>query len=428
MRTMTKNRTTHEPPTIAYMMSRFPKLTETFILYEMIALEKLGFRIEIFPLLKQKESKIHKAAKARMKNAHFVPFLNLTILKANVSMVLKSPGRYFSTLFFVLFHTCKSANFFLGAIGIFPKAVLFALIMQEKNPGHIHAHFATHPTVAALIIHRLTGIPFSFTAHGSDLHVNRQMLRQKLEAALFGITISRYNKNVMIQECGKKYVEKIHIVHCGVDPKEFSVGCRNWDYKSLNILSIGSLEEVKGHEYLIRACAELERQNIPFNCRIIGYGPLKTELQALIDRLGLTSQVQLLGGQPRDKVLEELEWANTFVLASVPTRAGKKEGIPVVLMEAMASGLPVISSRLSGIPELVTHNLCGLLIEPGDSPALAHCLKTFYRDPELARQLGEYGRQRVEKDFNLSLNAEKLSTLFLQQKLIKTKLATEFFN
>jgi glycosyltransferase involved in cell wall biosynthesis len=427
MKTMTKNRITPEPPTVAYMMSRFPKLTETFILYEMIALEKLGFRIEIFPLLKQKESQVHEAAKSRMKNAHFVPFLNLTIFKANLSMMLKSPARYFSTLFFVLYHTCKSANFFLGAIGIFPKAVHFALIMQEKKSSHIHAHFATHPTVAALIIHRLTGIPYSFTAHGSDLHVNRQMLRQKLEAALFGITISRYNKNVMVQECGKKYGAKIHIVHCGVDPKEFSVERRKWDYKRLHILSIGSLEEVKGHEYLITACAELERQNIPFNCRIIGYGPLKTELQALIDRSGLTSKVMLLGGQPRDKVLEELERANTFVLASVPTRAGKKEGIPVVLMEAMATGLPVISSRLSGIPELVTHNLCGLLVEPGDSPALARCLRTLFRDPELARQFGEYGRQRVERDFNLSLNAEKLGTLFLQQKLIKSKIALELF-
>ncbi len=426
-----KNKFTQESPTVAYMMSRFPKLTETFILYEMIALERLGFRIEIFPLLKQKESKVHEAAKARMKNAYFTPFMNFAIMKANLKVMLKSPGRYFSTLAFVLFHTIKSANFFIGAMGIFPKSIFFGVKMQEKNTSHIHAHFATHPTVAALIIHRLTEIPFSFTAHGSDLHVNRRMLRQKLEAALFGVTISRFNKNVMVQECGAEYAEKIHVVHCGVDPKEFFVKHQDGGYGSLNILSIGSLEAVKGHEYLIRACAELKSQNIPFNCRIIGYGPLKAELQSLITRFDLTLEVLLLGGQPRDKVLAELAWANTFVLASVPTKEGKKEGIPIVLMEAMASGLPVISSRLSGIPELVTHNLCGLLTDPGDSPALARCLRTLYRNPELAQQLGEYGRQRVFKEFNLSLNAEKLSTLFLRQSespRAKIQINSEFIN
>ncbi|MGH7457228.1 MAG: colanic acid biosynthesis glycosyltransferase WcaL, partial [bacterium] len=187
---------------VAYIMSRFPKITETFILYEMLEQERLGMLIEIYPLLREHQPVIHPEVEALVKRAHFHPFCSMPILRANWHFIRHRPAAYFKMLVEVLRGTFGSANFFFGALGILPKAVRFAYEMQQQGIAHVHAHFATHPAVAALIVHRLTGIPFSFTAHGSDLHVERRMLDKKVAAAAFAVTVSSYNKEVMVDECG----------------------------------------------------------------------------------------------------------------------------------------------------------------------------------------------------------------------------------
>jgi len=203
-------------PKVAYIMSRFPKISETFILNEMIALKKKGIRIEIFPLIRERQKVVHEEAAALVDSVNFFPLMSVSIVKANWFFFHKQPLTYVRTLISILKGTFGSLNFFFGALGIFPKSVRFAQEMMDLGVNHVHAHFATHPTVSAFIINRLTGIPYSFTAHGSDLHVERRMLDKKVEMASFVITVSAYNKKVIIDDCGEMVRNKIHVIHCGI--------------------------------------------------------------------------------------------------------------------------------------------------------------------------------------------------------------------
>ena len=389
---------------IAYIMSRFPKVTETFILDEILEQQRLGLQIEIYPLLRERQVVWHPGVDALLQRAHFEPFFSLPILRANWHYLRNCSRKYLSMVSETLGKTLGSANFFVGALGILPKAVRFAYEMERTGVSHVHAHFATHPTVAALIIHRLTGIPFSFTAHGSDLHVEQRMLDHKLAAASFALTVSAYNKEVMVRKCGERMRDRIHVIHCGVDTSYFAPEPEAASGGALQVLSVGSLEEVKGHEFLVEACHILDGQGVPFECRIVGEGRLRDRLQAQIARHGLAGKVRLEGALPRPEVRAFLARAQVFVLASVPTPSGKREGIPVALMEAMACGLPVVSSSLSGVPELVEDGVSGYLCQPKDVTGLAEALLRFRRSPALRGKMGQAGRRRILEQFNLSEN------------------------
>jgi colanic acid/amylovoran biosynthesis glycosyltransferase len=398
---------------VAYIMSRFPKLTETFILYEMLAMQHRGTTVEVFPLLKERQDTSHPEARPFTERAHYQPFISFPILAAHWYFIRRKPIVYFRTLVEILRGTFGSANFFFGALGIFPKTVRFAMEMQKLNVQHVHAHFATHPALACLIIKRLTDIPYSFTVHGSDLHVERRMLRRKIEAASFAVAISAYNKSIMLRECGDGASNKIHVVHCGVDTEFWRPdSSRRRTSGGLQILCVASFEEVKGHTYLVAACKRLAEQGVDFTCHLVGEGPRRRHIEEQIAACQLTARFKLHGALPRPAVRELLAASDVFVLASVPTREGKREGIPVVLMEAMSCGLPVIASDLSGIPELVSNQVTGLLVPPGDDCLLAEALQTLEEQPELRIRMGRAGRERILSDFNLEKNALELLELF----------------
>ena len=394
---------------IAYIMSRFPKISETFILFEMIEQERLGYSVSLYPLLREHQPVSHPEVTAWLQRAHFHPFISWPILRANAHFAMRKPLVYVKVLTEVLRSTFGSRNFFFGAIGIFPKSVRFALEMQQEGIEHIHAHFCNHPAVAALIIHRLTGIPFSFTAHGSDLHVERRMLDKKVEAAAFAVTVSEFNKQVMLQECGAAAAEKISIIHCGIDPEVFVPAPQREPGQPFTMICVASFEEVKGHKHLVAACEQLQREGVDFECHLIGDGPTRAAIEQQIAAAGLQQRVRVHGPLPRSRVVELLHHADVKVLPSVPTASGKREGVPVVLMEAMACGLPVVSSRLSGIPELVEAYRTGLLLPPGDVDALVQALKTLAGDAALRRKLGQAGREKVLRAFNLRKNTEHLA-------------------
>lgn len=408
-------RPTSVPPIrVAYVMSRFPKLTETFVLYEVSTLESLGVPVEIYPLLRERQRIMHPEAEQWTRRANYHPFLSLPILRAQAHFVRRKPGAYFRLWLEVIRKTWGSANFFVGALGIFPKAVRFAYEMERKGVTHIHAHFANHPAVAALIVHRLTGIPYSFTAHGSDLHVERRMLDTKVEAAAFAVTISAYNKQLIVAECGEEARDKVHVIHCGVDSSVFSPRPPSEAGGPLRIICVASFVEVKGHRYLLEACRILRERGLDLTCSLVGEGPLRREIDRGIARLGLGDHVRVLGEKPRGEVARLLAEADAAVLASYPTREGKREGIPVVLMEAMASGLPVVASGISGIPELVESGRTGFLVPPCDPIALADALQRLAEDRALRRRMGEAGREKVLREFNLHTNTLELLTLFLR--------------
>ncbi len=180
-------------------MSRFPKLTETFILSEILAMDRAGVTVELYPLLRQRGEPVQPTASAWVERAHYLPFLSVAIVRSHLSFLRdgRRRRRYLAALRDLIAGTWRSPNFLLGGLGIFPKVVHAARAMEDDGIDHVHCHFANHPALAGFIVHRLTGIPYSFTAHGSDLHVDRTMLADKVREAAFVVTISRDNQRLI---------------------------------------------------------------------------------------------------------------------------------------------------------------------------------------------------------------------------------------
>lgn len=396
---------------VAYIMSRFPNLTETFVLNEIVALERQGVATTVYPLLKTSQRVVHPDATELVERAHYQPFFSVSILVTNFLFLCRRPRAYLGVLLEVLRATWGSANFFVGAIGIFPKVVRFAHEMEEEQVTHVHAHFANHPTVAALIIHRLTGIPFSFTAHGHDVHVDRRMLDRKCAAASFVVMISSYNKQLVLNDFPHLDPHHLHLIHCGVDTKFFTPRREARSEGPFALICVGSFIEVKGHEFLVEACRLLKDRGLTFRCDLVGSGPDQKLVEARIEMAGLGDEFVIHGAQPRDRVAELIAAADVIVQPSAPTKRGSREGIPVSLMEGMACGLPVVASAISGIPELVVDERTGFLVPPRDPVVLADVLERLIRTPELRKRLGSAGRDRVRESFDLARNAARLCEL-----------------
>jgi glycosyltransferase involved in cell wall biosynthesis len=399
-------------------MSQFPKISETFVLYEMIAVERLGARVEVFPLRRGPRGPRHAEAVAYEERAHYVPALSWEAIRTTLGRAARDPAGCVRLYWDVLRGTWRSRKFFLAALLYFPKCVAFADRMEALGVEHIHAHFASHPALAAYIVHRLTGIPYSFTAHGSDLHVDRRMLDTKVAAAAFVVAVSSYNRELICETCGEDAQGKVVVIHCGADPSVFAArnGRPNGYGKDpapeqerrLRIVCVASLEEVKGHTYLLHACRLLQDRGVDVHCDLVGGGPLLRRMEEEAMALGVGQRVVFHGALPRDQVGRIVSAAEVAVLASYPTSSGRREGIPVALMEAMMSGLPVVASGLSGIPELVVHERTGFLVPPGDPWMLADLLECLADAPALRRRLGEAGRARVAEAFDLPGNARVL--------------------
>jgi colanic acid/amylovoran biosynthesis glycosyltransferase len=399
---------------VAYVMSRFPKVSETFILNEMLAIEQEGVEVRLHPLLRERASILHPGAAEMVARATYLPFVSPAIFGSQAWFLRRRPRAYLTTWFRTLVGTAGSLNFTVGAIGILPKVAHTARLLEQAGVRHVHAHFATHPALAGFAIHQLTGITYSFTAHGSDLHVDRHMLPQKVEAASFVVAVTEDNRGLIIQECGEDVRSKVHVVRCGVDTEVFRPPDSRAHSGPLRLLCVATIHEVKGQHILVEALSRLRELGVDVTLRLVGDGPDRRRIQRQIAAAGLAEVVEVLGAQPRDAVLRELEHADVLIAPSVPTSEGKREGLPVVLVEAMACGLPVIASRLSGIPEVVQHGANGLLVPPGDADALAEAIIRLDADPALRWRFGHNGRSTVLREFDLHDNARRLTSLFDQ--------------
>lgn len=398
---------------VAYVMSRFPKLTETFIVGEILAVERLGVDVEIYPLLRHRDFFVQPDAASLVARAHYEPFFSWPILRSQLAYLFRSPRTYLAAFGTVLRVTWGSRNFLVGGIATFPKVAHLARVLRARGVRHVHCHFANHPALAGLVIQRLAGIPFSFTAHGSDLHRDRRGLRAKVTRSAFVAAVSAYNRDVILDECGQDFRSKVPVIHCGVDTAAFVVRPRTVGRDGvLKILSVGTLHEVKGQAVLIDALASIAHRDVQFSCRLIGEGPDRRALADQIARHGLEHRVSLDGARNSLAVAAAMREADVFVAPSVPSRDGRREGIPVVIMEAMASGLPVVASDLSGIPEIVDDGVTGRLTPPGDIEAIARALVELASDPALRDRFGREGRLRVEREFDVNASAEQLVQRF----------------
>lgn len=404
---------------IAYIVSRFPHLPETFILREMISLEQLGWQIELYPLIIQQQELIHHEARPWLARAHAVPWFSFNLLGSNIRQLFHHPGRYLSLFWRTLRENFSSPKFLARALLLFPRSVWLASHFQMTGITHIHAHYATHTALVAWIIHKLTGIPYSITVHAHDIFVEKPMLATKLQDSVFVSAISEFNRKYLADMFGSWVEQKTQIVRCGIDPAYYGndTPVDRREYGRLEIISVGSLQPYKGHIYLVKACAELQKRGIPFRCRIVGGGDLRGMLERAIQEYQLDQVVELMGPRTQDDVSKLLRTANCYVQPSVITPSGKMEGIPVALMEAMASGIPVVATSISGVPELVRNGDTGWLVPPEDVEALADALSQIHMDPKEAKRRASSGRKWVLDEFELSSNANRLSLLFAQSSL-----------
>jgi glycosyltransferase involved in cell wall biosynthesis len=399
---------------IAVMLSRFPTVTETFILREVLELERQGQPVRLVPMIRENPKIVHDAARPWIERALFTPFLSLSIAGANVLALLRHPFRYTTLLVRLVAGTITRPKSLLRTLALFPKAVFLGRQLRKEGIRHLHVHFASHPTTMAMIASKFSNIPFSFTVHAHDIQVDRSLLRWKLREARFVRSISDYNRRFLEGLYPKEATGKIDVVHVGIEPHVYDENVRRHASATPDptavpkILCVAAHKPYKGIKYLIEACRILRDEGIEFECNQLGHGPMYDELQQMIRERNLEDRVHLLGPRPEAEVARMMAEATIFALPSIVEPNGKMEGIPVALMEAMASGRAVVSTTTAGIPELVENGVSGLLVPPGDARALADAMRTLLTNPERARELGARGREKVQREFDLRLCVTQL--------------------
>lgn len=399
---------------VAVVVSRFPTLTETFILRELIALEQSGAQLLLVPLLRHRVAVLHPEARRWVTRALYSPFVNGRILRTNLWSLFRSPSRYLRTLRDLLFDVWGDWGLFWGVLGIFPKSVWLGHHLRSLGVSHVHAHFATHPAACAYIMSRVRGsadrdLPYSITAHGHDIFLSSKGLRRKLSGAEFVRSISKFNRDFLMDqpelELRGRSPDRFPVIHCGVDPERYErrarPGVPGKDRPAL-LLCVAAYRPKKGLESLIEAVGVLRARKRLVECEIIGEGKLRPRLERLVRERQLTNAVRLLGARTEDQVRDALAACDLFVLPS------ETEGIPVSVMEALASGAPVLSTSISGIPELVRDRETGFLVPPSDTPALVEALEEILDSPELAARVARAGREWVAREFSITESARRL--------------------
>ncbi len=397
---------------IAYVVSRFPAVTETFVLEEIRDLRARGVEVEVFPLFGASGGEVHAAWRALAPHTHYHAALSWELLAAQAHWARRRPGAYLRAWWDALRATAPSRKLLVRAPIVIAKAALVARRIEALGARHVHAHFATHPALAAWVVRALAGTGYSFTAHAHDLFVDTAMLREKVAAARFVVTISEFNRAFLERRCGADAAGKLHVVRCGVDLAAFDPGARR-PPEVPTFACVASLRPYKGHGVLLDACRILRDRGIRTRTLLVGDGELRRRLAARVAREGLSDLVELLGARPHEEIPALLAGATAMVLPSVRARDGQMEGIPVALMEAMAAGVPVVATRLSGIPELISDGDTGLLVPERDPAALADAMERLAREPALGARLAARARAVVEERFDRTRNVAVLEALLV---------------
>lgn len=402
----------------AYILQSFPQTSETFIINEIRALQHRhsDMRTAVFSLKRP----VTPAPHTTVGDIH-VQYIReqhislCTLLRVLCTAICTRPIQTIKVLWY--FARVPRGNFFVYYLIRYwiSLIMLFRLtcLLKKISVDHMHAHFGNNPAQYAMCASLLTGIPYSFTTHARDLFVHRELISQKHRYAAFAVTISEFNKRYIIDKYGVLSPHKIHVIHCGIDTGFFAMKQYTDSGSSLfRIVSIGRLVEKKGFADLIAACELLkERIGSRFSCSIIGNGPLYDELQGEINLRYLHETVKLLGVMPQSDVQRLLNDADLFVLPCVQARDGDMDGSPMVLKEAMATGVVCISTHLSGIPELMGD--AGILVNPCDPNGLFEAIMRVYTmDTTEKKRIGERERSIIETKFNVNDQSDRLYELF----------------
>lgn len=396
---------------VAVLMTHFPRIDETFVLREINELERNGQPVVVVPIVRDHPKVIHEEAKPWMKRARFSPLFSASIALSNFRTLVEKPRRYFGTLLTIVRRSIWRPSTLLRSVALFPKSVHFARELSAMGVRHVHAHFASHATTMAWIMAALSDLTYSFTVYGPDVFVHRTLLPEKIESAAFVRCTSTFSKAFLSGLYPRRTHGRVEVVRTGVNPEVYEAE-RPRTKRAIQLLSVAALTPSRGFPILIDALAQLVRDGIDVECRIVGQGRLRDVASQWIARHGLQDRVRLLGNLPQHEVARLMGEADIFVLPSVIAADGQMDGIPASLMEAMAAGKPVVASSLSGIPELVRHEVSGILVDAAYASRIAAAVKRLAQDSELRERLGRAGREFVARHYDVRRNARELVALF----------------
>jgi glycosyltransferase involved in cell wall biosynthesis len=406
--------------TIGYILRSFPRLSQTFILSEALALEERGVRLRLFPAIDPREPVVQpQVAEVRAPVRYLSTTDEAELQAAHAWLAHHAPERYAAARDYVRRRADLDEGYVAASrFYCFDQAVLLAEQLHlAGDVGHLHAHFAHDPTLVALLTQQLTGISFSFTAHARDLfQIPRHILVERVAAATAIVTCCGANCDYLDEVLPPELRGKVHLIHHGVNLDGFQPAPRRDPApgEAPLILSVGRLVEKKGFPDLLRAVALLRGSGRQLRLAIYGDGPLRAELTALAEQLGIADCFELPGERPQRELVPALQTADIFALTPFVTDDGDRDGVPNVLAEAMACGVPVVSTAVSGIPELVRHGENGLLCAARDVETIAAALGRLLDDREERLRFGAAARRTVVEHFDLRTAAGRLAGLFEQ--------------
>ena len=387
----------------AYLFERFPSFGQTFCYREVAELYRQGITPPIFSIRNPKDEPPQDWDTRIVRRVHYLPEEREMLEEVQRA----SKKRRLRPAIIAALDEWGRRTDFLRLY----QAVYVGLRLQDLGIDHVHAHFAGMAARTAFWVAKFFPITFSFTAHANDIFVPRNFeigLEKLIQTARLIITETDYSEK-FLRERFPERADRIHRIYNGLNLAEF--GHANFSSDPPLIVAIGRLIPKKGFANLIRACGLLIEHRISFRCEIFGEGPLENQLRAQIEELGLQERVQLLGAKPQHDLREHLARANVFVMPSVAEAEGGMDNLPTVIMEAMAAGLPVVSTRIGGIPEMVVENETGFLVQPEDAMALVGAIEKVTNDRSLGQRLGQAGHERAQKLFSIEKNARDLCAL-----------------
>ncbi len=401
---------------LAVIVSQFPELHETFILKELLALREAGIALRIFSLKTCRDRIVHPEAWSLLPETEYVPLSSGKVWGEVILEFLNHPIRTFGSLKEPL-SEAKDLTSFLKAMGVYVKSLALAQRARREKVTHLHAHWATFPTTAVRILSRLLGIPYSFTGHAWDLYVKNPTLEKKIKDADFVVTCTEYNRR-FLTSLSPKGEGGVFLNYHGVDLEKFPKRDSAPQGEEPLLLSVGRLVETKGFLTLLQSFSLLKERKIPFQSVIVGEGPLHSLLEGEIRKRDL-QEVHLAGSLSRNELYGYYKKASLLVVPSEVAPNGDRDGIPNVLTEAMAVGVPVIATEVSGIPEVVSSGSNGLLVPEKDPLSLAEAIASVLKDPRVLDRLGEAAHQTILERFEAGVHLGKLAEHFREKVKIK---------
>jgi len=418
---------------IALFLNAFPALSERFIVNEVAGLLTRGLEIVPYALSRPPAGFENLEVPDLTARTHYLlaALRPRRVVGSHLGCLFRHPGRYLKTYFFARRHRTRGVSLLRSLLraarnkelskaqrqNVLLNFVLIVPVAQEMREEAftlVHAHFADSASTLALLAAMLLNLPFSFTAHAYDIFTPQVIFTEKLARARFVVTCTQYNRRYLVEQYPEQAGDKIYVNYHGLDLDKLQPGPRPQNPLPV-ILSVGRLVPKKGLGVLLHACRILRDQGIDFLCRIVGDGPERPRLEMFIRLNHLMDRVEITGYKASGEVLDAYRGAAVFVLPCVVEEDGNRDGIPNVLAEAMAMELPVISTTVSGIPELVEKGVSGLLLEGSEPELLAQTILAVLESPEMGRRLGQAARARVAAIFDSRRNLDELAAFFGRQ-------------